>query len=141
MNKIQSGIKSSRQLTVTVFLVSLGVGFVTGAQLLAIILPISIFLPLFEKFNLKNKNITRIVEATGTVGITLVPWSVPGIFIAGTLGVDMIKVVPYLFFPIALLGVNLFFNITEIGTSKLENKVKKEKNFKKEGIIFNLFSR
>lgn len=77
LNKIQQGIKSSRQLTVTVFLVSLGVGFVTGAQLLAIILPISIFLPLFEKFNLKNKNITRIVEATGTVGITLVPWSVP----------------------------------------------------------------
>lgn len=76
LNKIQQGIKSSRQLTVTVFLVSLGVGFVTGAQLLAIILPISIFLPLFEKFNLKNKNITRIVEATGTVGITLVPWSV-----------------------------------------------------------------
>ena len=141
LNKIQQGIKSSRQLTVTVFLVSLGVGFVTGAQLLAIILPISIFLPLFEKFNLKNKNITRIVEATGTVGITLVPWSVPGIFIAGTLGVDMAKVIPYLFFPIALLAVNLFFNITEIGTSKLDNEDKEERKVKKGSIIFNIFSR
>lgn len=141
LNKIQQGIKSSRQLTVTVFLVSLGVGFVTGAQLLAIILPISIFLPLFEKFNLKNKNITRIVEATGTVGITLVPWSVRGIFIAGTLGVDMAKVIPYLFFPIALLVVNLFFNITEIGTSKLDNEDKEERKVKKGSIIFNIFSR
>ena len=122
LHKIQEGIKGSRQLCVTVFAVSLGIGFVTGAQLLAIILPISIFLPLFEKFGLKNKNITRIVEATGTVGITLVPWSVPGIFIANTLGVEMNRVIPYLFFPITVMAVNLLLNITGIGVSKIENR-------------------
>ena len=102
--------------------INFGIGFVTGAQLLAIILPISIFLPLFEKFGLKNKNITRIVEATGTVGITLVPWSVPGIFIANTLGVEMNRVIPYLFFPITVMAVNLLLNITGIGVSKIENR-------------------
>ena len=122
LHKIQEGIKGSKQLCVTVFAVSLGIGFVTGAQLLAIILPISIFLPLFEKFGLKNKNITRIVEATGTVGITLVPWSVPGIFIANTLGVEMNRVIPYLFFPITVMAVNLLLNITGIGVSKIENR-------------------
>lgn len=135
LNKIQSGIKSSKQLTVAVFMVSVGVGFVTGAQLLAIILPISIFLPLFEKFGLKNKNITRIVEATGTVGITLVPWSVPGIFIAGTLGVDMAKVIPYLFFPISVMAINLLLNITGIGVSKIES----EKKVKNRTAVFNMF--
>lgn len=64
-----------------------------------------------------------------------------GIFIAGTLGVDMAKVIPYLFFPIALLVVNLFFNITEIGTSKLDNEDKEERKVKKGSIIFNIFSR
>lgn len=126
LNKIQKGIKGPKQLTATVFLVSVGVGFVTGAQLLAIILPISIFLPLFEKFGLKNKNITRIVEATGTVGITLVPWSVPGIFIAKTLGVDMVKVVPYLFFPISVMAINFLLNITGIGVSRIEPAEPKE---------------
>lgn len=135
--KIQKGIKNFRQLTVSVFMVSLGVGFVTGAQLLAIILPISIFLPLFEKFGLKNKNITRIVEATGTVGITLVPWSVPGIFIASTLGVEMGKVVPYLFFPISVMAINLFLNVTGIGVSRLENK----KELKKYAGVFSIFNR
>lgn len=135
LNKVQSGIKSSKQLTVAVFMVSVGVGFVTGAQLLAIILPITIFLPLFEKFGLKNKNITRIVEATGTVGITLVPWSVPGIFIAGTLGVDMVKVIPYLFFPISVMAVNLLLNITGLGVSKLEP----EKKIGKSIAAFNIF--
>lgn len=123
LNKVQIGIKSSRQLCVSVFIVSLGIGFVTGAQLLAIILPISIFLPLFERFGLKNKNITRIVEATGTVGITLVPWSVPGIFIASTLGIEMSKVIPYLFFPITVMLINLLLNITGIGVSEIKNKM------------------
>lgn len=122
LNKMQVAVKNSRQLTVMVFLLSLGVGLVTGAQLLAIILPISVFLPLFNKFGLKNKNITRIVEATGTVGITLIPWSVPGIFIAKTLDIDMVEVIPYLFFPISVVLINLFSNITEIGVSKLDNK-------------------
>lgn len=53
----------------------------------------------------------------------------------------MAKVIPYLFFPIALLVVNLFFNITEIGTSKLDNEDKEERKVKKGSIIFNIFSR
>ena len=53
----------------------------------------------------------------------------------------MAKVIPYLFFPIALLAVNLFFNITEIGTSKLDNEDKEERKVKKGSIIFNIFSR
>lgn len=137
LNKIQNGIKSSKQLTVMVFIVSLGIGFITGAQLLAIILPISIFLPLFEKFGLKNKNITRIVEATGTVGITLVPWSVPGVFIAGTLGVEMSKVIPFLFFPIFVLAINLLLNITGIGVSKIGE----EKSIKRRVLAFNIFEK
>lgn len=116
--KIQLKIRSSKQLTISVFLVSLGIGFITGAQLLAIIIPISVFLPLFKKFKLKNKNITRIVEATGTVGITLIPWSVPGIFISKILEVNMLQVIPYLLFPITVLIMNLFFNLTEIGIAK-----------------------
>lgn len=137
LNKIQNGIKSSKQLTVMVFIVSLGIGFITGAQLLAIILPISIFLPLFEKFGLKNKNITRIVEATGTVGITLVPWSVPGVFIAGTLGVEMSKVIPFLFFPIFVLAINLLLNIIGIGVSKIGE----EKSIKRRVLAFSIFEK
>lgn len=137
LNRIQNSIKNSKQLTIMVFVVSLGIGFITGAQLLAIILPISIFLPLFEKFGLKNKNITRIVEATGTVGITLVPWSVPGVFIAGTLGVEMSKVIPFLFFPIFVLAINLLLNITGIGVSKVGQRV----NIKRRVLAFNIFEK
>lgn len=121
LKKVQKIISSGKQLSLATFITSLIVGFVTGAQLLAIILPISIFLPLFNKFGLNNKNITRIVEATGTVGITLVPWSVPGIFIARTLEVDMVSVIPYLFFPILVMLINLVLNLSGIAVSKIEN--------------------
>ncbi|MBQ3438251.1 MAG: sodium:proton antiporter [Fusobacterium sp.] len=121
LKKVQNIISSAKQLSVVTFFTSLMVGFVTGAQLLAIILPISIFLPLFNKFKLNNKNITRIVEATGTVGITLVPWSVPGIFIAKTLEVNMVSVIPYLFFPISIMMVNLILNLGGIAVSKIND--------------------
>lgn len=121
LKKVQNIISSAKQLSVVTFFTSLMVGFVTGAQLLAIILPISIFLPLFNKFKLNNKNITRIVEATGTVGITLVPWSVPGIFIAKTLEVNMVSVIPYLFFPISIMIVNLILNLSGIAVSKIND--------------------
>lgn len=129
LTKIQTRINTSKQLTFGVFISSLIIGLATGAQLLAIVLPASIFLPLFNKFRLKNKNLSRIVEATGTVGITLIPWSVPGIFIARTLEIDMLKVIPFLFFPISVVLVNLILNITEIGIARIKdtNNLENEK--------------
>ncbi|MGL4254150.1 MAG: Na+/H+ antiporter NhaC family protein [Fusobacteriaceae bacterium] len=111
LKKISSSVKSSKQLKAAVFILSLIIGISTGAQLLAIILPISLFLPLAEKLGSQNKDLTRIVESTGTVGITLVPWSVPGIFIGRTLGVEMESVLPFLVFPITLLAFSLILNV------------------------------
>ncbi len=40
------------------------------------------------KYGLAAKNLSRTTEDSGTVIVPLVPWSIAGVFMSGTLGVD-----------------------------------------------------
>ncbi|MFW6035643.1 MAG: Na+/H+ antiporter NhaC [Halothermotrichaceae bacterium] len=130
LNKFISLIKNKKQLGLAALISSLLTGISTGAQFLAIIIPGSLFTPTYKKFNLHTKNLSRAVEAAGTVGITLVPWSVPAVFAASTLGPDPAAFIPYLFFPMLVILINVIYTITgftmvqaeeetsEVGTQK-----------------------
>ncbi|MGC9372419.1 MAG: Na+/H+ antiporter NhaC [Thermovirgaceae bacterium] len=68
--------------------------------------------PLFDKFKLHRANLSRLLEDTGTTFAPIIPWSVTGAFIAGTLGVSTWD---YFFFvPLAYLG--LIFSLGYIVT-------------------------
>lgn len=120
-NKLEFYITTPRKLTCMTYFTSILIGIATGAQLLAVILPITIFIPIAEKLGVKNKMITRIAESTGTVGITLVPWSVPALFAAATLKIYILKVVPYLIFPIFMLLFNFLLTICYSVSGKEKN--------------------
>lgn len=119
---IMSYITNSKQLTVATLLTSFLIGFGTGAQSLAIIIPANMFVSTFKKMGLHTKNLSRAVEAAGTVGVTLVPWSVPCIFAAGMLGAKPMEFIPLLFFPMLVLAFNLFFALTGITITKVEKQ-------------------
>ncbi|MFW5786895.1 MAG: Na+/H+ antiporter NhaC family protein, partial [Halanaerobiales bacterium] len=105
-------IKNKRQLVVTSLASSFLIGLATGAQVLAIIIPAKMFAPSFKKMGLHTKNLSRTAEAGGTVGITLVPWSVPAIFAAGMLGPSPSEFIPFLFFPMLVILFNLIYGLT-----------------------------
>lgn len=60
----------------------------TGSSFLSILIPGELFAPAYKKNNLAAKNLSRTTEDSGTVVVPLVPWSIAGVFMAGTLGVD-----------------------------------------------------
>lgn len=120
LKRIMSYITNSKQLTVASLLTSFLVGFSTGAQSLAIIIPANMFVSTFKKMGLHTKNLSRAVEAAGTVGVTLVPWSVPCFFAASMLGAKPVEFIPFLFFPMLVLAFNLFFALTGITIVKVE---------------------
>ncbi len=62
-----------------------------------------ILAPIFEKFKLHRVNLSRLLEDTGTTFAPIVPWSVTGVFVAGTLGVPTLRYVLYV--PLAYLGL------------------------------------
>jgi NhaC family Na+:H+ antiporter len=76
---------------------SIAVAMLTGSSFLSILIPGELFSPAYRKFNLAAKNLSRTTEDSGTVIVPLVPWSIAGVFMAGTLGVDTLDYAPWAF--------------------------------------------
>lgn len=74
---------------------SIAVALMTGSSFLSILIPGELFAPAYRKFNLAAKNLSRTTEDSGTVIVPLVPWSIAGVFMAGTLGVDTLAYAPW----------------------------------------------
>jgi NhaC family Na+:H+ antiporter len=74
---------------------SIAVAVMTGSSFLSILIPGELFAPAYKKFNLAAKNLSRTTEDSGTVIVPLVPWSIAGVFMAGTLGVGTLEYAPW----------------------------------------------
>jgi NhaC family Na+:H+ antiporter len=74
---------------------SMAVAIMTGSSFLSILIPGELFAPAYRKFDLAAKNLSRTTEDSGTVIVPLVPWSIAGVFMAGTLGVDTLAYAPW----------------------------------------------
>lgn len=74
---------------------SIATAFMTGSSFLSILIPGELFSPAYKKFNLAAKNLSRTTEDSGTVMVPLVPWSIAGVFMSGTLGVSTIAYAPW----------------------------------------------
>ncbi len=105
-------IKTTRSLIATTIVSTFIVAFASGAQFLAIILPARTFVQTYKDLKIDTKNLSRCVEAAGTVGITLVPWGVPAVFAANMLGVGVEQFIPYLFFAFLVPLINIIYGFT-----------------------------
>lgn len=109
---VVKNMKTASSLIVTTIVSTLIVAFASGAQFLAIILPARTFVQSYKDLKIDTKNLSRCVEAAGTVGITLVPWGVPAVFAANMLGVGVEQFIPYLFFAFLVPLINVIYGIT-----------------------------
>ena len=57
--------------------------------------PGELFAPVYRRRGLAAKNLSRTTEDSGTVVVPLVPWSIAGVFMAGTLGVETLSYAPW----------------------------------------------
>lgn len=102
------------------------VAFASGAQFLAIILPARTFVETYKNMGIHTKNLSRCVEAAGTVGINLVPWGVPAVFAAGVLGVGPGEFIPYAFFAFLVPLINVVYGYTGWTITRTESDKKKK---------------
>ncbi|HEY4558391.1 MAG TPA: Na+/H+ antiporter NhaC [Enteractinococcus sp.] len=95
---------------------SLGAGFVvataSGEQYVSVLLPARAFVEPYQKMGLSRLNLTRTAEAAGTVGINLVPWSVPAVFASGVFGLPAVEFIPFIFFAFLVPLINLIYAYT-----------------------------
>lgn len=95
--------KGRRSLLAFSYILHLVLASLTGVYLVTFSIVGPILAPLFDKYNLHRKNLSRMLEDTGTAFSPIVPWSNISIFILGTLGVSSFEYVLYA--PITYLGV------------------------------------
>ncbi len=79
---------SAGKLILSTVISSMSVAMLTGSSFLSILIPGELFAPAFRKMKLAAKNLSRTTEDSGTVIVPLIPWSIAGVFMAGTLGVE-----------------------------------------------------
>lgn len=89
---------NAARLVVSTVAGCLMVELMTGSAFVCILLPAELFAPAYRRLGLAAKNLSRIIGDSGIVGVPLLPWSIAGAFMSGTLGVPVMKYAPWAVF-------------------------------------------
>ncbi len=68
---------------------------VTGSSYLSMIIPGELLAPVYKNKELAAKNLSRIIEESGAIIVPLIPWSMAGVYITGTIGVSTFSYLPW----------------------------------------------
>ena len=86
---------------------------ITGSSYLSMILPADLLAPVYKKKDLAAKNLSRIIEESGGIIVPLIPWSMAGVYITGTLGVSTFSYLPWAFMNYLSVGMLVLFGFTK----------------------------
>lgn len=129
LNSVEKHTKGRKSLLFFSYTLHLVLASLTGVYLVTFAIVGPLLAPLFDKFNLSRRNLSRMLEDTGTAFSPIVPWSNISIFILGTLGLSSFEYILYA--PLTYLGIVFaaFYIVTGIGIynsdGSLESKTKK----------------
>jgi Na+:H+ antiporter, NhaC family len=112
--------KSTGALITTVVLSCIGINVIAADQYIAIVLPGKMFQAEFKRRNLDPKNLSRVLEDSGTLTSALVPWNTCGAYMAATLGVATFAYAPYAFLNLINPMVSILYGVTGFSIKRLE---------------------
>lgn len=115
---IKKVASKGNQMMAGSFLVHVVMFMITGSYYVTFAVIGPLVKPLYDKYELDRKNLSRILEDTGTAFAPIVPWSITGAFLAGTLDIPTMKYVLYA--PMCYLGMvlSLFYIFTGIAIAR-----------------------
>ncbi len=90
-----------------------------GDQYLSLVVPGRMFKEIFEDRRLKPKNLSRILEDSGTLTSPLIPWNTCGSYMYGVLGVYPLAYLPYAFLNLLNPLISIFYGFTGITMEKM----------------------
>lgn len=121
-------IKTRFGLTTATFL---GCGLslaVIATNYFSIILNCTLLTPLYTKLGYKPENATRIVNDLSACLAPFVPWGLAGLFISATFDIDVLSVIPFMFFNIIASILCLVYGYTGFTMTKNDNNKNSTKN-------------
>lgn len=95
-------------------LTCIGVNILAADQYISIVLPGRMYRLEFKRRNLAAKNLSRVLEDTGTVTSVLVPWNTCGAFFSSTLGIATFAYAPYCFFNLISPVISVLYGVYNV---------------------------
>lgn len=121
-DKLTNTIKSQRSVLLMAWFLTLMCILVISTNNFAFVMVGTLFAPIFEQYNLKSENLSRILEDVGTTGSVLIPWNVGAVFVVGVLGVSTMEYAPYAFLNILAPIVSLIVAFTGFKVTKIQSE-------------------
>jgi len=86
---------------------------ITGSSYLSMIIPADLLGPIYKEKKLAAKNLSRILDESGGIIVPLIPWSIAGVYITGTIGVSTFAYLPWTFMNYLSVGMLVVFGFTK----------------------------
>jgi len=120
--------KTTGLLVLSTIVTAFGMNVLAGDQYLSIVIPGRMFKKAFDERGLAPRNLSRVLEDSGTLTSPLIPWNTCGAFMIATLGLAPWTYVPYCFLNLINPIVSIFYGFTGITMMKLEDDPSYEGN-------------
>ncbi|SHK39948.1 Na+/H+ antiporter NhaC [Paramaledivibacter caminithermalis] len=117
--------KSTGSIVLSTILTSIAMNLIAGDQYLSIVIPGRMYKDIYDKKGLHPKNLSRVLEDSGTLTSPLVPWNTCGSFMWKTLGVHPFAYLPYAFLNLLNPLVSIFYAYTGITMEKVTDESNK----------------
>ncbi len=113
-------VKRTGSLVAATLFSCIGLNAVASDQYIAIIIPGRMYKKAFDERGLHPKNLSRLLEGSGTLSSPLIPWNSCGAFMHAALGVNPLLYLPYAFFNLIVPLVCVFYGYTGITMEKIK---------------------
>jgi NhaC family Na+:H+ antiporter len=101
-------------IVLTTIVTAITSALVTGSSYLSMIIPGELLSPIYKKKGLAAKNLSRIIEESGAIIVPLIPWSMAGVYITGTIGVSPLAYLPWAVMNYVSVIILMIYGLTGI---------------------------
>uniref|UniRef100_UPI0035C729AC Na+/H+ antiporter NhaC n=1 Tax=Serratia quinivorans TaxID=137545 RepID=UPI0035C729AC len=120
INRLLKVVHTTGQLIAATVATTILVTGATSDGKLALLIPAELFKGAYRRMGLDNKNLSRTVEDAGTVIEPLIPWTAAGIYMATTLGVSTLDLLPWAIQCYAAVVFALIYGFTGFGIARIQ---------------------
>ncbi|MBN1272807.1 MAG: Na+/H+ antiporter NhaC [Candidatus Aminicenantes bacterium] len=113
LDKVMKFANKVWSIVMTTVIAAVTTALITGSSYLSMIIPGDLLSPIYKKKGLAAKNLSRIIEESGAIIVPLIPWSMAGVYITGTLGVSTFSYLPWAIMNYAAVLILVLFGFTK----------------------------
>ncbi|PVZ87071.1 Na+/H+ antiporter NhaC [Serratia sp. S1B] len=126
INRLLKVVHTTGQLIAATVATTILVTGATSDGKLALLIPAELYKEAYRRMGLDNKNLSRTIEDAGTVIEPLIPWTAAGVYMATTLGVSTLDLLPWAIQCYAAVFFALIYGFTGFGIAKIAPQPQQE---------------